>query len=139
MSLTLYHRQRREHVLGRGQFSGYVRLDSGWQVWLEYEDELVRQLSFLDDVRGALEYTAAMWSEQTVYNYVLIRSMFHQSKFRGIIRAIDRQGLHIDVTAAVYDNGVEVESRRAKIYIFGFDEGKPDGHWYDYIGVSHII
>lgn len=73
MSLSLYQRQRRAYVLGHGSFSGYVTLDNGRQVWLEYQDELVRRLTSLNDVRDALEYIAAKFCEQTAYNHIQIR------------------------------------------------------------------
>lgn len=65
--------------------------------------------------------------------------MIHQSSYYGNIRSIDSLGLHVNITAAIHDSGVEVESKRGNIYVYGFDERKPDGHWYDDIGISYVI
>ncbi|RYP83308.1 hypothetical protein DL769_001395 [Monosporascus sp. CRB-8-3] len=131
--------RRQRYTLGYGVYSGWITLDNGTSVWVEYLQDVVdggaSNLGYLQD---ALEYIAASVCEAESYNYIQIRSIFHSTTLRDGVRVQDHRGLHLTFTAANNVNDVWTGFRDGHAYIRGFDIGLGPERWYNNVELGRV-
>lgn len=61
-------------------YSGYVTLNDGTQIYVEYYDRMItRSVSNMDHLQDSLEYIAARVCEEASINYIQIRYSSYES------------------------------------------------------------
>ncbi|KAI1178382.1 hypothetical protein F4777DRAFT_538518 [Nemania sp. FL0916] len=73
MSIIISPDHRRKYTLGRGVHSGFVELENGNTLWLEYDKAVFDKISALYYLHRALEVVTARACQETDCNFAQIQ------------------------------------------------------------------